>query len=187
MKYYTRARLFIAAGLILFTCNLKAQSTLLDKDGYISLGPQLSLPIGGMHDRYQWGLGASIQADIPLIDQLLFVTANLGFSNFYARSSALALVSNLRMLPVKVGFKLFPIDNFYFQASMGAGFLLNKTRAGYDRSTSFIYAPQVGYQFKVAKTDVVDLGINFQRNTRLSAGGSNNSTFGLRIAYGLGL
>lgn len=187
MKNYIGTALLAAAALTLSSGSLSAQSKSTENKGYISIGPELGLPVGKLNDRYSWSLGVSAQADVPITEQILYFIANAGYSNFYTKNDAPTGVKDLQLMPVKVGLKIFPAENLYVQAGAGASFLLNKTKASYDKSVVFTYSPQVGYQFKVSNTDVIDAGINFQGNSKFSTGGSSNNLFAIRLSYGFGL
>jgi len=76
------------------------------------------------------------------------------------------------------------IGNLYAQGEAGASFVLNKDNAGYTRSSSFVYAPQVGYEFKFAKGNYLHTGVRFESNTGLSNFGNVTNFIGPRAAYG---
>lgn len=178
--------LLALAVLAASTENLKAQTGGSGQTSYLSIGPELGLPVGQMNDRYNSSFGASVQADLFLSDELFF-TVNLGYGNFFLKSKVAPGRKDLQLMPIKIGIKVFPTDNLYLQGSIGASFLLNKTDAGYNKRSAFVYAPQIGYQFNAGKSDMIDAGINFQGNTKFITNGSTNNLFGIRLAYGFGL
>lgn len=155
-----------------------------------SIGVEAGIPVGNFKDAYKWNFGGSVQADIPVASQL-FVTVNAGFNNVFGKKDlagvAGADVPNVQLLPVKAGLKYFVIPNFYVQGEAGAAFLLNKDKAGYDKSTAFVYAPQVGVQFPVsASGNFIDAGVRYEATTKYTTGVDNSkvSFLGLRVAYG---
>ncbi|TWR24430.1 hypothetical protein FPZ43_18305 [Mucilaginibacter pallidiroseus] len=162
-----------------------AQSEKTTPSAYISIGPDAGIPVGAMHHRYDWSIGGSIQADVPISGKSLYFVGNAGFNNFFAKDDA-ANPRDLQMLPLKAGLKYFAAGNFYVQGQAGASFLFNKGKGGYDKSTAFTYAPQVGYQFP-AGSNYIDAGIRWEGNSKFNTGGGWNNFLGLRVAYGFGL
>lgn len=172
----------------------KAQTTTTStttKDGIrYSIGVEAGIPVGSLKDSHKWNLGGSVQADIPVASQL-FVTVNAGYNNIFGKKDvggiAGADVENIQLLPVKAGLKYFVIPNFYVQGEAGAAFLLNKDKTGVDKSTAFVYAPQVGVQFPVsANGNFIDAGVRYEATTKYTSGvdDSKVSFLGLRVAYG---
>jgi hypothetical protein len=94
-----------------------------------SIGVDAGIPVGDFKDSHKWNLGGSVQADIPVANQL-FVTVNAGYNNIFGKKDVGGVsgfdVPNIQLLPVKAGLKYFVIPNFYVQGEAGAAFLLNK-------------------------------------------------------------
>ena len=156
-----------------------------------SIGVDAGIPLGNFKDSYKWNLGGSVQADIPVISNQLFVTVNAGYNNIFGKKDiggiAGADVPNFQLIPVKAGLKYFVIPNFYVQGEAGAAFLLNKKDVGVDKSTAFVYAPQVGVQFPIsANGNFIDAGIRYEATTKYASGinDSKVSFLGIRVAYG---
>ncbi|RYE35688.1 MAG: hypothetical protein EOP42_06130 [Sphingobacteriaceae bacterium] len=152
----------------------------------LSIGVESGIPVGTLADTHDWNLGGSIQADIPVATSL-FVTANAGFNNFFGKTYNSGILSgkapNINLIPVKVGLKYFPVENFYVQGEAGASFIANKDKIGATESTAFTYAPQIGVQFPVGNKNYIDAGIRFESNTKFYTNGNNNNFFGIRVAY----
>jgi len=183
----------LVAGLMI---NAKAQETpavnqtTTTKTGSgirLSIGPDLSLPVGSFHDRYNLGFGGSVQADFPIMQDQLFVTVNGGFQNYFAKDINGRSGKDLQMIPAKAGLKYFPVKSFYVQGEAGAGFLTNKNNVGATKSTTFIYAPQIGYLIPLGGQNFLDAGVRFEGNTKFTENGKSNNLFGLRIAYSFSL
>ena len=161
------------------------------KDGIrYSIGVEAGIPVGSLKDSHKWNLGGSVQADIPVASQL-FVTVNAGYNNIFGKKDvggiAGADVENIQLLPVKAGLKYFVIPNFYVQGEAGAAFLLNKSDVGADKSTAFVYAPQIGVQFPVsANGNFIDAGVRYEATTKYTSGVDNSKVnfVGIRVAYG---
>jgi hypothetical protein len=155
-----------------------------------SIGVDAGIPVGNFKDNYKWNLGGSVQADIPVLSNQLFVTVNAGYNNIFGKKD-IGGVAGLdqpafHLIPVKAGLKYFVIPNFYVQGEAGAAFLLNKKDVGVDKSTAFVYAPQIGVQFPVSASSFIDAGIRYEATTKYATGvdASKVSFIGLRVAYG---
>lgn len=144
----------------------------------LSIGPDAGIPIGTLGDSHNWNLGGSIQADFPIATGL-DVTVNAGYNNIFGKDNA----PDISLIPVKAGLKYFVANNFYVQGEAGASFIANKSNIAADKSTAFVYAPQIGYLFPLGGKNYIDLGIRFESNTKFYNAGSNNNFFGLRVAY----
>ncbi|MDB5030185.1 outer membrane beta-barrel protein [Mucilaginibacter sp.] len=175
-----------------FTLGAKAQTTptpTTTTSGGVrySIGVDAGIPTGKLSDNYNWNLGGSVQADIPVASKL-FITINAGYDNIFAKNVAGATVSpaDIHLLPAKAGLKYFPVSNFYIQGEAGAAFVLNKTAINADNSTAFIYAPQVGYQFPLGGKNFLDAGVRYEASTKLVSTNSDSKVnfLGLRVAYG---
>jgi len=153
-----------------------------------SIGVDAGVPTGTLSNSYNWNLGGSLQADIPVANQL-FVTVNAGYDNIYGKkniSGTNLSATNIELLPVKAGLKFFPVSNFYIQGEAGAGFALNKADAGFNKSVAFIYAPQVGYQFNIGGQNFIDAGVRYEGSTQFNSNVDNSKVnfVALRLAYG---
>ena len=153
-----------------------------------SIGVDAGIPTGSLNNAYKWNLGGSVQADIPIASQL-FVTVNAGYNNVFGEKNLGGTnvdVPNIQLLPVKAGLKFFPISNFYVQGEAGAAFLLNKSDFFNDKSTAFVYAPQVGVQFPVSNSSFIDAGVRYEGTTKYSSAFNNSKVnfVGLPVAYG---
>ena|ERR1700744_279425 len=166
-------------------------TTSSDKEFRLSVGPEIGLPIGNFSGAYSWIFGGSIQADIPIASDF-YAVVNLGYDDaFVKKNSAPDFPSrNLQLIPAKAGLKYFVFSNLvYVQATAGVEFLGNHSDAGADKTSSFIYSPQVGVLLKLAPKSYIDAGFYYQEVTSnfWNAGGGNLNTLGLRVAYSFGL
>jgi len=153
-----------------------------------SIGVDAGIPTGNFNNAYKWNLGGSVQADIPIASQL-FVTVNAGYNNVFGEKNVGSTnidVPNIQLLPVKAGLKFFPVSNFYVQGEAGAAFLLNKSDFFNDKSTAFVYAPQIGVQFPVSAGSFIDAGVRYEGTTKYSSAFNNSKVnfVGVRVAYG---
>ena len=152
-----------------------------------SVGVDAGIPTGNLSNSYNWNLGGSIQADIPVASQL-FVTVNAGYDNIYGKKNLDGTgvdATNIQLLPVKAGLKFFPVSNFYIQGEAGAGFALNKADVGFTNAAAFIYAPQIGYQFALGGKSYIDAGVRYEATTKFNSNidDSKVNFVGLRVAY----
>jgi hypothetical protein len=181
----------LALAFAAFSFGANAQSktsTTTDSGIKLSIGVDAGIPVGKFNDAYNWNLGGSVQADIPVAKQV-FVTVNAGYNNLFGKDIAntSAKYTDIQLIPVKAGLKYFPIENFYIQGEAGAAFVANKNSLGVSKTALFAYAPQVGVQFPVSGKSFIDAGVRFEGNSPLVTNGNNLNFIGLRLAYGFGL
>jgi hypothetical protein len=183
----------VALAFAAFTFSAKAQTTSPastssnSSNGVrLSIGVDAGLPTGNISNYYDWNIGGSVQADIPVVSNKLFVTVNAGYDNYIAKTIDGVKGTNIQLLPVKAGLKYFIVDGFYVQGEAGAAFALNKNDVGFNESAAFIYAPQVGYQFNIGGKNFIDAGVRYQGSTDFVSNNSNSQVnfVGLRVAYG---
>lgn len=155
----------------------------------VSVGVDAGIPTGKLNDSYNWNIGGSVQADIPVLPHQLFVTVNAGYNSFQGKNNIGGVqgldATNIQLLPVKAGLKYFPVNHFYIQGDAGAAFALNKSDLGFDKSAAFVYAPQVGVQFPLGGKSYIDAGVRYEATTKFISGVDNSKVnfFGLRVAY----
>jgi len=169
------------------TASTSAKTSTSSNGVILSIGVDAGLPSGNLSNGYNWNLGGSVQADIPVVNQL-FVTVNAGYNNLYGKDNAYGTglkATNIQLLPVKAGLKFFPVNNFYIQGEAGAAFSLNKSDLGFDNSAAFVYAPQVGVQFPLGGKSYIDAGVRYEATTKFNSTIDNSKInfFGLRVAY----
>jgi len=154
-----------------------------------SIGVDAGIPTGNLSNSYNWNLGGSVQADIPVVSNQLFVTVNAGYDNIFGKKNLDGTginATNIQLLPVKAGLKFFIVPNFYIQGEAGAAFVLNKSDINANNSAAFIYAPQLGYQFQLGGNNYIDAGVRYEASTKLNSNDDNSKVnfVGLRVAYG---
>jgi len=156
-----------------------------------SVGVDAGIPTGNLSNAYNWNLGGSVQADIPVLSNQLFVTVNAGYNNIFGKNNIDGTgldATNIQLLPVKAGLKYFPVSHFYIQGEAGAAFALNKSDLGFDNSAAFIYAPQIGYQFPISGKSYIDAGVRYEGSTKFNStvDDSKVNFVALRLAYAFG-
>src|SRR5476651_1991198 len=85
----------LAVAFAAFTFSAKAQtttptttstSTTTASGVRFSIGVDAGIPTGKLSDAYNWNLGGSLQADIPVANKL-FVTVNAGYDNVFGKKN----------------------------------------------------------------------------------------------------
>lgn len=169
------------------TANKTAKTSTSSNGVILSIGVDAGIPTGSLSDGYNWNLGGSVQADLP-VAQNLFVTVNAGYDNFYGKKNVYGTslsAPNIQLLPVKAGLKYFLVPNIYVQGEAGAAFALNKSKVGFDKSAAFVYAPQIGIQFPISGKSYIDAGVRYEATTKFNSAIDNSKInfVGLRVAY----
>ncbi len=149
----------------------------------LSVGPDANLPLGDFKNGFNWSIGGSIQGDFAIVKRSLYVSVNAGYDNFYAVHNG----TNLQLVPVKAGFKYFPVANLYVQALAGVSFVANKSDVGATNSAVFAYSPQVGYLIPLGGKNYLDAGAKFEGDGKFVTGGTQSNFLGLHVAYTFGL
>ncbi|RFZ90042.1 hypothetical protein D0C36_22620 [Mucilaginibacter conchicola] len=155
------------------------------KEIIYSAGVESGLTSGSIREAYKWSLGGSLQAATP-VTRNIFVTVNAGYQNYFKDDNArFPAKADIRLIAGKAGLKYFPLNSFYVQAEAGADFLLNKSETGLQRTTAFVYAPQMGYQFKLSGMSYLDTGVRYERTTNFNEdlNSSKVNSYVLRLAY----
>jgi hypothetical protein len=170
------------------TSTSSSKSTTTSNGVILSVGADAGIPTGKLSDSYNWNLGGSVQADIPVYQRQLFVTVNAGYNNIFGKKNINGTgldATNIQLLPVKAGLKYFPVKNFYVQGEAGAAFALNKSNLGFNNSAAFLYAPQVGVQFPLTGKSYIDAGVRYEATSKFNSNidNSNVNFIGLRVAY----
>jgi hypothetical protein len=170
------------------TTSASAAKTTTSNGVIFSVGVDAGIPTGNLSNAYNWNLGGSVQTDIPVVQNQLFVTVNAGYNNIFGKKNLDGTgldATNIQLLPVKAGLKFYPVSHFYIQGEAGAAFALNKSDLGFDNSAAFLYAPQIGYQFAVGGKSYLDAGVRWEGTTKFNSAidDSKVNFFGLRVAY----
>src|ERR1700754_4514888 len=149
MKNLTKSVALLAAIMGVIS-TVKAQNTTRPASGpggiIYSIGADGGITTGSFRDSHKSMVGGSIEADFPVADQFYF-TANTGYNQFFGVNNVFGSgvkAPDINIIPVKLGLKYFPVSLFYLQLEAGAAFVTNKSVLGFERTGTFIYAPQVG-------------------------------------------
>jgi hypothetical protein len=171
------------------TIAAKAQTTTSKEPSGIiySIGADGGITTGSFRDSHKSMVGGSIEADFPVADQF-YLTANTGYNQFFGVNNVFGTgikAPDINIIPVKVGLKYFPISALYLQLEAGAAFVTNKSTLGFERTGTFIYAPQVGTQIPLGGKNFLDAGVRWEGCTNFTEnnGSSRGHFFALRLAY----
>ncbi len=178
--------LSIAVTALVF--NVSAQKSSSDDQPLkFSIGIEAALPLGDFGKVSSFGIGGTAQVDYT-IKESLAVTLNAGYISFSGKSTTIPAYSiggvtvpattikygNVGYIPVLAGVKYSFTDALYGSAQLGL--TIASASGGGESSSTFTYAPGVGYKF----TENIDALLKY---TGYSANGGSTSTIGLRVAY----
>ena len=168
-----------------------SSSTTSSNSVIFSVGVEGGIPTGKLNDAYNFSIGGSLEADIPVIPNFLFASINAGYTSINGRNNVDGTgynATDIQLLPVKAGLKVFPVKYFYIQAEAGAAFALNKSDLGFDKTAAFLYSPQIGIQLPTIGKSYFDAGVFYQGTTKFNSAVENSKVnyAGLRIAYAFG-
>jgi len=157
----------------------------------LSVGADGGITTGELRDSHKSMVGGSLEADIPVASQFYF-TANTGYNQFFGVDNVFGTgvkAPDINIIPVKLGIKYFPVSALYLQAEAGAAFLTNRSTLGFERTATFIWAPQVGTQIPLGGKNYLDAGVRFEGCTNFTRDddSSRGQFFALRVAYAFGL
>ena len=115
--------------------------------------------------RLQKSLGSSVSGIITT-----------GYTHFAKKDldNSNVTVGSVGFIPLKAGVKIFPTQNFYVNAEVGAGF-----GATDGVGTSFVYSPAIGLAFKSGW----DISVKYEEFTKYDY----TKQVALRLAYGFSL
>ena len=168
-------KLILATVLIIFLGSNAASAQQADNRRLFSIGFETGLTVGDLNDHYGTLFGGSLRYEMPFGERLSGMLS-AGYTSFIAKSEFKGISNGV--IPIKVGGKYYLNGDFYGSAELGAGF-----GTGDNSSTSFIFAPGVGYAFPVADDKFIDLGLRYEGQ---SANNTTNSFIGLRLAFSFG-
>lgn len=163
--------------LILFTTiQVKAQEQSGGGKPKIGLAAMIAFPVGDYGHIANYGTGVSIWYQQDIVKDLYF-TVELGYLRFHGKEIFEQIKYKAGFVPIKVGGRYYFCNHFYGSAQAGISI---STANGAGGGTSFAYAPGLGYEFGIAKSGSLDVGLHYEGWTRSSA---TVSFAGLRIGY----
>lgn len=118
-------------------------------DFKFGLGPTIGLPVGDAGDISSLTVGVEIQGELKFSDKASGV-ATSGYTHFIGKDFG-GFKLSYGAVPILVGARVYPSENFYIGAQIGYGFFTGDASSG-----GFAYRPQVGYS-----TGNVQLGLSY--------------------------
>src|SRR5579859_8150413 len=111
---------------LLLSLGASAQSSSIPDTLRLAIGLDAGYPVASIATRYNVSAGASLRLDLP-ISRRSYVTASVGYNNFFLGSGATTTqqailnvpVPTLQTMPLKIGYKYFLIKNFYVHGEAG--------------------------------------------------------------------
>lgn len=179
----------IAVAILLSAAGSNAQTDRSNSDPKpgvrISVGANFLTPTGSFRSNYTGGYGAFVQAAVPLTPNKLYLTGSVGLNTIYARENAegTPVVSDMRLIPAKVGIQYFPVGRLYVQGEVGTTFLTNKASFDGGKTAAFTVSPQVGYLIPLGKRGNLDAGVRFEQMSRAYTNGETNRFVGFKLGY----
>jgi hypothetical protein len=171
-KWITSA---FAAVAILFASNVQAQTNKDPGQWRLGVGVEAGVPTGNLNSFSNFDLGGTARLQYNSKSNLSY-TLTSGYYNVFAKELPNGVKpTDLGLVPVKAGLKVFATDNIYFSAEAGAGFETN-----YAKNTKFIVSPGIGF----ANLMGLDVGLRYEN---FSGQSDNYGLVGLRLAYGFKL
>lgn len=159
----------VAAVALFFATNVQAQSSADSKATRMGIGLSAGIPTTA---GYSFAIGGDVRLQQDFTSNISGLLS-VGYNSFSLKSP---LTGSVDVIPVKVGAKFFVAESVYVSAELGAGFSTNK-----GGSTSFLYAPGVGYGWD----NGLDIGLRYEGASY--KGGGNLDQVALRLAYGFRL
>ncbi len=112
----------------------------------ISLGPDISLPLGTLKTTNSLGLVGTLQLAYPVSEKIRVVTS-LGGGSFQAKSYDDGYYTSnyptIGLLQYKLGAQFFVVDKLFFTAKLGISYVTQKGSSTF----GFTYSPFIGYEF----------------------------------------
>ena len=161
-------KLILSFAVIASALSVNAQTKTSVSPFKLSIGVEAVAPFGVLADITSLGIGATAQGDYN-VDPTLALTLNAGYIKFLQKNNN---GLELGVIPVLVGIKYYFVPQFYGSAQLGVGIFTSNGES----SSSFAYAPGVGYKF----SEKFDAGVKYQA---YSKNGITNNTGVLRLAY----
>lgn len=189
-------KLILSAAIIVAAISANAQTPTTNastratpkaqKPFQVNIGLETALPLSDFADFYSFGFGGSAEG-VYNVDPTLALTLNAGLIHFSGKDYSNAVYTlkgqSLSIVPVLAGIKYSFTPKVYGSAQLGTGiFLKDKDNSASKTTSSFAYAPGIGYRF----SDNFDALLKYQaysKKNKTTDKTDTNGTIGLRLAY----
>ena len=132
----------IAVVLTVITFSLIGKQSKAQKSSeefHFAAGLNIGLPVGDAHDLSSFVLGGKLQGEYNFTQNVSGV-ATTGYDHYFGKDLGGGVKVNYGVIPIIVGPRFYPSENFFVGAQLGLGVL-----TGDASGSGFAYAPQVGY------------------------------------------
>lgn len=154
----------------------------------LGFGPEIAIPTGNSANISSIGVGGYVKFE-QAVAQKFSITETAELTNFFGKKFLNIRSQDLTYLPVKLGLKYFPSENFYAEGQGGLAFPVNNSG-----KSNFTWALGVGNFIKSRNSNAqFDFGLRYQALTstvQKSFEDNSKTSFGyfaLRVGYVLGL
>lgn len=154
----------------------------------VGIGPELALPTGNAANISGVGVGGYLKFEQAIAEKFA-LTETAEFTNFFGKKFLGNRSQSLTYLPVKLGLKYFPSENFYTEGQAGLAFPINN-----GGKSNFTWALGLGSFINTGnKNALFDFGLRYQVLTNtiqqsiIEQGRTNFGYFSLRVGYVLGI
>jgi len=176
--------------ILVVSLSFCAQAQAIPDTARLAVGLEAGLPEGNINLTYTMSFGASVRFDLP-ITKKSFLTASVGFNNFFLADAATTTqtailnvpVQTLKTLPIKLGYKYYLGKRFYTQLEMGETLILNQTAEYATKSHAFTYAPQIGIMFPLRNHNFIDAGVRYEFVSSFYNDSDKYNFWGVHISY----
>jgi hypothetical protein len=131
------ALILTVIGVSIISTGTKAQSA--SGDFHFAAGLDLGLPVGDAHTLSSFVLGARLQGEYNFTENITGV-ASTGYDHYFPKDLGGGFKVKYGVIPVIVGPRFYPSENFFVGAQVGLGVL-----TGDASGSGFAYSPQIGY------------------------------------------
>jgi len=185
----------LICSLVFVGFSLSAAAQAIPDTARLAVGIDLGSPTASISNRYVFSLGGSIRFDYP-IARKSYITASVGYNNFFLADGSTTTqqailnvpVPTMQTMPLKIGYKLFLIKQFYVQAEAGETLILNKSAVYATNSYAFTYAPQIGMIFKLKKSRrYIDAGFRYEGVSSFYNDKDKYNFYAIHVAYAFNL
>jgi hypothetical protein len=140
----------LLAAIVLSSLSIGAQAQSQSKSGgfKFGVGIDLALPTGNFGTTSSFGFGGQVQGEYMLADNISGI-ASVGYQSFGGKTindgSFSFKYPTTSLIPILVGARFFPSEQFFVGAQIGVGLLHASADGVSANSSGFDYLPQVGY------------------------------------------
>lgn len=139
----------LLSSIVLTLSFIGAKAQMAQGDFHFGVGLNLGLPTGDFKTTNSFGIGGHIQAEYNFTENVTGV-ATTGYTAYFGKTLSFDNGAGgtesfkeptVGLIPVLVGARFYPVEQFFIGAQAGVGFLTG----GGTSTSAFDYYPQIGY------------------------------------------